>query len=66
MTIHEKHIIFSGVGNLHCDHNNGTEKAGEIDWIGYQNYSILVALSMQLVRSTTIATFRNLGRRGKL
>jgi hypothetical protein len=66
MTIHEKHIIFSGVGNLHCDHNNGTEKAGWIDWIGYQNDSILVALSMQLVRSTTIATFRNLGRRGKL
>jgi hypothetical protein len=44
---------------------NGTEKAGGID-IGYQNDSILVALSMQLVRSTTIATFRNLGRRGKL
>jgi hypothetical protein len=58
MTIYEKHIIFSGGGNWHHDHNHGTEKAGGIDWIGYQNEYFCSSL-YATGRSTIVATFRN-------
>jgi hypothetical protein len=65
MTIYEKHIIFSGGGNWHRDHNHGTEKAGGIDWIGYQNEYFCSSLCNWSIHNS--CNLQKLpGRRGKL